>query len=203
MSEQSEPEGTASQSDTGDIASQIGKATRKLELRNPDEGLPLADRLVNQFVEIIGVAVLVTIVAVVFSNAFSRYALNYSFSWAEEVVQMSMPWLAMTGVFLSVRRGTMIRIDFFFEKIPERFQGLIAKLGFAVNVFVLTLMAWVSYDFVRLFGGDVALYVQIPTGWSTSALVFGAAGAAMAFLAEFYKEWRSRDRAAQNGETLS
>jgi TRAP-type C4-dicarboxylate transport system permease small subunit len=203
MSEQSEPEGSASQSYTGDIASQIGQATRKMELQNPDEGLPLGDRLVNQFVEIIGVTVLVTIVAVVFSNAFSRYALNYSFSWAEEVVQMSMPWLAMTGVFLSVRRGTMIRIDFFFEKIPERFQGIIAKLGFAINVSVLSLMAWVSFDFVRLFGGDVALYVQIPTGWSTSALVFGAAGAAMAFLAEFYREWRSRHRTAENGGTPS
>jgi len=199
MSEQSEPEGSASQSDTGDIASQIGQATRRMELQNPDEGLPLGDRLVNQFVEIIGVAVLVTIVAVVFSNAFSRYAFNYSFSWAEEIVQMSMPWLAMTGVFLSVRRGTMIRIDFFFEKIPERFQGIIAQLGFAINIFVLSLMAWVSYDFVRLFGGDVALYVQIPTGWSTSALVFGAAGAAMAFLAEFYKEWRSRNNDSHGG----
>jgi len=199
MSEQSEPEGSASQSDTGDIASQIGQATRRMELQNPDEGLPLGDRLVNQFVEIIGVAVLVTLVAVVFSNAFSRYAFNYSFSWAEEIVQMSMPWLAMTGVFLSVRRGTMIRIDFFFEKIPERFQGIIAQLGFAINIFVLSLMAWVSYDFVRLFGGDVALYVQIPTGWSTSALVFGAAGAAMAFLAEFYKEWRSRNNDSHGG----
>lgn len=199
MSGQSEAEETASQSGTGDIAGQIGEATRRMELQNPDEGLPLGDRIVNQIVEIIGVMVLVTIVAVVFSNAFSRYAFNYSFSWAEEIVQMSMPWLAMTGVFLSVRRGTMIRIDFFFEKIPERFQGIIAKLGFAINVFVLSLMAWVSFDFVRLFGGDVALYVQIPTGWSTSALVFGAGGAAMAFLAEFYKEWRSRHHGAANG----
>lgn len=199
MSEQSERAGNPDHPAAGGLAEQIEAATRKMELVDPDEGLPLADRLVNQMVEIVGVTVLVTIVAVVFSNAFSRYVLNYSFSWAEEIVQMSMPWLAMTGVFLSVRRGTMIRIDFFFEKIPTRFQGIVAKLGFAVNVSVLLLMAWVSLDFVRLFGGDVALYVQIPTGWSTSALVFGSAGAAMAFLAEFYKEWRSRSTSSDEG----
>lgn len=199
MSEQSEPADASNDPDSGEIADKIEEATRRLELRDPDEGQSLADRIVNQIVEIVGVTVLVAIVAVVFSNAVSRYALNYSFSWAEEMVQMSMPWLAMTGVFLSVRRGTMIRIDFFFEKIPARFQGAVAKLGYAVNVFVLSLMAWVSLDFVRLFGGDVALYVQIPTGWSTSALVFGAAGAAMAYLAEIFREWRSRDRAASGG----
>lgn len=207
MSEQTEPENAGNTAtddpDTGDIAGQIEEVTRKMELRDPDEGQPLADRIINRIVEIIGVTVLVAIVAVVFGNAFSRYALNYSFSWAEEMVQMSMPWLAMTGVFLSVRRGTMIRVDFFFEKIPERYQSAVARFGYAVNIGVLLLMAWVSYDFVRLFGGDVALYVQIPTGISTSALVFGAAGAAMAYVAEFYKEWHQRHHAGTNGGPLS
>lgn len=176
----------------GDIADKIEAATRKLELQNPDEGLPLGDRIVNSIVEIVGVTVLSSIVLVVFLNAVSRYAFGYSFSWAEEFVQMSMPWLAMTGVFLSVRRGTMIRIDFFFDMIPARYQGLVAKAGYALNVGVLLAMAWVSLDFVKLFGGDVALYVAVPVGWSTSALVWGAAGAAMAYLAEYYKEWRAR-----------
>lgn len=199
MSEQPGPPGPTAASADGDIAGHIEEATRRMELRDPDTGLPLLDRIVNRIVEIVGVTVLVAIVAVVFSNAVSRYALNYSFSWAEEMVQMAMPWLAMTGVFLSVRRGTMIRIDFFFGKIPLRWQGAVARFGYAVNVGVLLLMALVSLDFVRLFGGDVALYVQIPTGWSTSALVFGSAGAAMAYLAEFYREWRYRNRGEGHG----
>lgn len=175
------------------LAGKIEAATRKMELQNPDEGLPLGDRIVNNLVEVVGVTVLASIVLVVFANAVSRYAFANSFSWAEEFVQMSLPWLAMTGVFLSVRRGTMIRIDFFFEKIPPRYQGFVAKCGYAVNIGVLLAMAWVSFDFVRLFGGDVALYVAIPVGWSTSALVWGAAGAAMAYTAEFFREWRRRD----------
>ena len=185
-----------------DIAGQIEHATRRMELRDPDEGLPFADRLVNRVVEIAGVIALVSIVGIVFSNASSRYLFGISFSWAEEMVQMIMAWLAMTGVFLSVRRGTMIRIDFFYEKIPARYRGIVANSGYVLNIAVLLTMAWVSLDFVRLFGGDVALYVQIPTGWSTSALVFGALGAAMAYAAEFYKEWRTRnDRDDAGGST--
>lgn len=182
-----------------DLAGKIEVATRKRELQNPDEGLPLGDRIVNNFVEVVGITVLSAIVLVVFANAVSRYAFASSFSWAEEFVQMAMPWLAMSGVFLSVRRGTMIRIDFFFEKIPPRYQGIVAKCGYAVNIGVLLAMAWVSFDFVRLFGGDVALYVAVPVGWSTSALVWGAAGAAMAYMAEFFNEWRRRGNSPGNG----
>lgn len=184
---------TSTENDGEDLASKIDAATRKMELQNPDHGLPLGGRIVNNIVEVAGVTVLSAIVLVVFANAVSRYAFANSFSWAEEFVQMALPWLAMTGVFLSVRRGTMIRIDFFFEKIPPRYQGAVAKCGYAVNIAVLFAMAWVSFDFVRLFGGDVALYVAIPVGWSTSALVWGAAGAAMAYMAEFFNEWHRRD----------
>jgi TRAP-type C4-dicarboxylate transport system permease small subunit len=180
--------------DSERLAEQIGEASRHMELRDPDEGLSPTDRIVNRIVEIVGVSVLVAIVLVIFVNAVSRYAFNYSFIWAEEMVQMAMPWLAMTGVFLSVRRGTMIRIEFFFDQIPERFRGLIANLGYGLCIAVLLFMGWISLDFVRLFGGDVALYVEVATGWSTSALVFGSVGAAMAFAAEFYREWRVRGR---------
>lgn len=188
------PDTDASPAGSEDIASRIDETARRLELSDPDADLPLADRLINRVVEITGVSVLVIIVSVVFANATSRYLFNSGFSWAEELVQMGMPWLAMTGVFLSVRRGTMIRIDYFFEKIPARLQPAVAYAGYGVNVAVLAMMAYVSFDFVRLFGGDVALYVQVPMGVSTSALVFGAAGAAMAYAAEFWREWRLRNR---------
>ena len=175
------------------LSAKIDAANRKLELLDPDEGKGFVDKCVNRMVEAVGVSVLVMIVIVIFANAFSRYALNYSFSWAEELVQMSMPWLAMTGVFLSVRRGTMIKIDYFFEKIPARYQATIAYFGYTLNILVLLVMAIVSLEFVFLFGGDEALYVSVPTGFSTSALVWGMAGAAMAYSAEFFRVWRDRN----------
>ena len=181
------------------LSEKIEEATKKLELTDPDADAGLLDKFINRLVEAVGVSVLVMIVVVIFANAFSRYALNYSFSWAEELVQMSMPWLAMTGVFLSVRRGTMIKIDYFFEKIPERYQPAIAYFGYALNILILLSMAIVSLEFVFLFGGDEALYVGLPTGFSTSALVWGMAGAAMAYFAEFFRVWRHKHSSKRLG----
>ncbi len=174
------------------VAAQIDSTARRLELADPDSGLGSLDRMINRTVEAIGILALSSIVVVVFLNASSRYLLNSSFSWAEEMVQMTMPWLAMAGVFLSVRRGTVIRIEFFFEKMPRWVQRIVARAGLVFNCAVLATMAYVSFDFVRLFGGDRALYVGLPMGVSTSALVFGAAGAAMAYAAAFVAEFHRR-----------
>ena len=101
-----------------DLAARVGDATRRLELEDPDQGLPLAERVINRAVEILGVGLLAGILGIIFTNAVTRYALNYSLIWGEEVVIGLVPWLAMTGLFLSVRRRQMIRIDFFLERFP-------------------------------------------------------------------------------------
>ncbi|MBO6756889.1 MAG: TRAP transporter small permease [Roseibium sp.] len=167
------------------LAEKIDRSSRSLELADPDKGLGKLGRTINQIVEAIGVLALLTIVSVVFANAAARYLLNFSFTWAEELVQMTIPWLAMSGVFLSVRRGTMIRIDYFFEKMPGRLRRFVAHTGLIFNCLVLAMMAFVTFEFVSIFGGDKTLYVGLPTGAATSALVFGAAGAAMAYAAAF------------------
>ncbi len=172
------------------VAEQIDRTARQMELADPDENLGRLDRIINRIVEAIGVLALSSIVLVVFTNASSRYLMNHSFTWAEEMVQMTMPWLAMSGVFLSMRRGTVIQIDFFFEKLPIWMRPVLARAGLAFNCIVLATLAYVSYDFVRLFGGDKTLYVGLPTGFSTSALMFGAAGVAMAYAAAFVGTFR-------------
>lgn len=190
-----------SKSDTPAVAEQIDQSSRKLELADPDLGLGRIDRYINRFVEAIGVVALASIVFVVFINASSRYLMNSSFPWAEEMVQMTIPWLAMSGVFLSVRRGTVIRIDFFYEKMPAWLRPFVAKTGLAFNCLVLATLAYVSFDFVRLFGGDRTLYVGLPTGVSTSALMFGAAGVAMAYAAAFVRAF-GHGAASKKGDQI-
>ncbi len=174
------------------LGDQISEAGRQLELQDPDRGLPPFGRWINRAVEVLGALVLCAIVGIVFSNAVARYIFNVSFLWAEELVLLLVPWLAMTGVFLSVRRGTMIRIDYFFGRMPKAWRLPISAFGYLVNVAVLVFMGWVSLDFLKLFGGDVSVYLNVRTGWSTSALAFGAFGAALAFLVAFHQEWRRR-----------
>ena len=176
------------------LAGRIAEASKRQELKDPDEGLGRLGRAVNRVAEIIGVACLGAIAAVIFANAVGRYAFGVSLIWAEEFVLLLVPWLAMTGVFLSVRRGTMIRIDFFFGKLPRRVRRPLGPLGHLFSAAVLTFLAGISIQYVLLFGGDRALYLEIPRGWSSAALVAGGAASAVAFLVVLVREWRGGRR---------
>ena len=176
------------------LSEQIGEATRNQELLDPDRGLPALDRAVNKVVEIIGASVLCTIVGTIFVNAVSRYAFNYSFNWVEELVIYLTPWLAVTGLFLAVRRGTMIRIEYFYEKFSPEIKRSIGLLGNIISVGILLFLGGISYHYVTLFGGDLTVHMRFFKGFSTGALMVGGFGAALAFLVILVRESRRANR---------
>ena len=180
--------------DAAQLAEQVAEATRRQELADPDRGLPFLDRAVNRFVELIGGGVLCTIVGTIFVNAVSRYAFNYSFNWVEELVIYLTPWLAMTGLFLAIRRGTMIRIDYFYEKFAPEIRRPIALLGNVVSVGMLSFLGGISFYYVTLFGGDLTVHMRFFKGFSTGALMVGGFGAALAFLVILVREARRGNR---------
>lgn len=172
------------------LADRIGEASRNLELGDPDVGLSRIERAINLAAEILGVGALVTIVVVIFLNAAGRYLLNTSLIWAEELVLLLVPWLAMTGMFLAVRRGTMIRIDFFYERMPWTFRAPLGPLGHLLCTAVLVFLAVVSTDYLLLFGADRTPYLDLPKGISSASFVVGGVAAGVAFLVALYKEGR-------------
>ncbi len=176
------------------LSEQIAEATRSRELADPDRGLPVLDRAVNKVAEIIGGGVLCTIVGTIFVNAVSRYAFNYSFNWVEELVIYLTPWLAMTGLFLAIRRGTMIRIEYFYEKFSPAIRRPIALLGNVVSVGILLFLGGISFNYVTLFGSDLTVHMRFFKGFSTGALMVGGFGAALAFLVILVREARRGNR---------
>lgn len=176
------------------VSEQIAEATRGQELADPDQDLPFLGRTVNKVVEIIGATVLCTIVGTIFVNAVSRYAFNYSFNWVEELVIYLMPWLAVTGLFLAIRRGTMIRIDYFYEKFSPAIRRPIGLLGNIVSVGILLFLGGISFQYVTLFGSDLTVHMRFFKGFSTGALMVGGFGAALAFLAVLVREARRGSR---------
>lgn len=171
-----------------DLAEQIDNASRQQELADPDAGLGPIDRTINRVVEVIGVVAMLTIVVTIFVNAVGRYAFNAHLLWAEELVLLMLPWLAMTGTFLAIRRGTMIRIDFFFERLPLRLHRPLAVTGYLLCAAMMCFLGVISVEFVKLFGADTSPYLDIATGWSTAALAIGGFAAAAAFLALLLRE---------------
>lgn len=175
-----------------DLGARMGAATKAAELSDPDVGASAIDRAINRFAEVLGVIVLVTLIALVFSNAVGRYLGGYMIIWADEIVISLMPWLGMIGMFLSIRRRQVIRISYVVDKFPPRLGKAVLLFADVMSAAVFLYFAVISFQYVGLFGADKTIYLRIPTGWFSSALVIGAGAAAFAYFAHFIRDARRR-----------
>lgn len=175
-----------------DLAAQVDRAVQAQDLTDLDAGLGPFDRAVNRTVEVLGVGVLATILALVFLNAVGRYSGQFILIWGDEMVISLLPWLGMLGMFLSIRRRQIIRIDFFVEKLPSplRIATTFCITLLAAATFVY--LAVISFEYVQFFGNDRTIYLQIRKGWFMAALVIGPALAAIAYLLLAWAQVRRR-----------
>lgn len=178
--------------ETEDLAEQVNRAVQAAELTDMDAGLGPFDRAVNKIVEVLGVAVLASILAIVFLNALGRYTGSFILIWGDEMVISMLPWLGMLGMFLSIRRRQIIRIDFFVEKLPGPLR---TALNFSAALFsaaAFIYLAMISFDYVKIFGNDRTIYLDLRKGWFMAAFVIGPALAAAAYLLAAWEQARRR-----------
>ena len=164
------------------LAREVEAAQRELELADPDAGLSRFDRIVNRTAEAFGVFLLAVLTGLIFINASARYAFSHSFIWGDELVIAMIPWLAMAGLFLAVRRRNVIRIDFFVDKFSARPRRLFRLLADLLSAAMFAYLGYVSIEYVQLFGGDQLTYMRWPTGVFSASFVIGPLLAALAYL---------------------
>jgi TRAP-type C4-dicarboxylate transport system permease small subunit len=184
--------------ETDELAALVEQATREIELQDPDAGASRFDRIVNRTAELFGVLLLAVLTGLVFLNASTRYLFKHSFIWGDELIIAIIPWVAMSGLFLAVRRRNVIRIDFFVDKFWPGPRKVLRLAGELLSAVMFVYLAWVSIEYVQLFGGDELVYLRWPTGLFSSSFVIGPLFAALAYLVTFWREARG-DAEAANG----
>ena len=187
MKKESLEDSAAAREDEQSLAKKISQVGRWQELSNPDQGLPFADRVVNKIAEVLGVLVLGSIVGIVFCNACMRYLLNTSIIWAEEVVINIIPWLAVIGLFLAIRRKTVIRIDYFFEKLPAYIKRPVNILSQILCAAIFAYVSYLGFQHFKVFGSDTTPYLGLPVGIFTISIFIGGVFASIAFILEMRK----------------
>lgn len=192
-----------------DIATAISSASINAELASLDNvAETTVDKWINGIVEFLGVIVLIGITLLVFANALLRYTFNSGIIWADEVVIAMVPWLAMLGMFLSVRRREIIRIGFVLDRLTPGVRRLFLVFTELASTVAFGYLAIVSFSYLSLFGADRSVYLSLSKGWFTSAMVIGAGIVCLAFLAEAISHVRRSDgagarvvRSADGGES--
>ena len=112
------------------------------------------------------ILLLAAMAVLVFANVISRYLLNFSWIWIEELTRYMMVWVGFLGSGLVLRLGAHIAVDVLQEALPRRAaQALRALIVLALGA-TFAAMTWLGVRYAHF-----AWEQETPAmNWSTGAI---------------------------------
>ena len=105
----------------------------------------------------------------VFLQFFTRYVLNDSFAWTEEIATYCLVAIVFIGAAMCVRLGRHIHVDFLFRYLPTGLARAIATAIDVIRTLFFAYGAYLVWQFMSLIEGETMTTVNLPKN-----LVYGA-----------------------------
>jgi TRAP-type C4-dicarboxylate transport system permease small subunit len=135
----------------------------------------------------VGLILLWVLAGLVFTQFFSRYALNDSVAWTEEVARYLLIVITFIGSAGAVRRGTHIRVEALEMALPLFLRRWLWALQDALRLGFWAFGAWISVDLADRMGVMPMDSLQASLAWVYWPVAFGFA---MMTYREAYWVWR-------------
>jgi TRAP-type C4-dicarboxylate transport system permease small subunit len=96
------------------------------------------------------------------TQVFSRYLLNHSLFWSEEVGRMCLVWISFLGASAVYKRGGHIGIHFLVQRLPHRARRILAILLLLLSFIFFAVMILFGFSFVAFTAGQKTAALGIP-----------------------------------------
>lgn len=106
---------------------------------------------------------------IVFLQFFTRYILNSSLSWTEEIAQYLLMVVTFTGSAMAARRGTHIAVEFLLDKLPAGARRLAHAVVSAVTVAFFAVATFLCWQVAQAMRFQPMISVE----WPLSVVYFG------------------------------
>ena len=126
--------------------------------------------------------------AVIFLQFFTRYALNDSASWTEEIARYLLICVTFIGAAIGVRKNNHIQVDFLYRILPAPLMRVMSVLVDIARISFLGYATWLTFQLLMRIGGQQMSVVNLPIGLVYSVVLVGFA----------LMTWRSIDVAIAN-----
>jgi TRAP-type C4-dicarboxylate transport system permease small subunit len=188
------PDTQSESSMTGDShPSQTGPATAPdggrihLDEEAEEEAISTAD---VQWDDIPAFILFWVLAAVVFIQFFTRYVLNSSLGWTEEIARYLLIGVAFIGSVMVTRKGSHIAIEIFYLYMPRPLRRVLSTL---VDVILVGVYGWFAWLASELAGRTHSMMVSIdlPKSIIYWTVAVGFAGMAIYQLVQTVSHLRS------------
>lgn len=113
--------------------------------------------------------------ATVFYQFFTRYVLNNSASWTEEIARYFLIAVVFTGAAIGVAKNNHIQVDFFFRFMPSWMSRVMTTLVDILRVAFFVAATFLTWQMMQKLGSYKMTIVDLPMN-----LVYGVVMAGFA-----------------------
>jgi TRAP-type transport system small permease protein len=110
---------------------------------------------------------------VIFHQFFTRYALNDSAAWTEEIARYLLICTVFVGAAIGVRKNNHVQVDFFYRILPRRLMRVMSTLVDLFRIAFLGYAAWLTWLLLGRIGSQRMSIVDWPIGLVYSVVLFG------------------------------
>ena len=123
----------------------------KIEVEEDDSEIDLKDISKEDYIIL---AIFWLLAFVVFLQFFTRYVLNNSLGWTEEIARFMLIALTFTGSIMAARKNSHIAVEFLYRYVPRSLRRV---AQFAIDGLATVFFAGMTYLTVQLAGAHIAI----------------------------------------------
>lgn len=98
----------------------------------------------------------------VFLQFFTRYVLNNSLSWTEEIAQYVLITLTFVGASLAARKRTHIVVEMLYLTLPPRVGMWLSRAVDVISIGFYGFSAWLSYKVMLIMHHQPMIIIPAP-----------------------------------------
>ena len=112
----------------------------------------------------VALAIFWALALVIFYQFFTRYALNDSASWTEEIARYLLIATAFVGAAINVRKNNHIQVDFLYRLLPKAVGRVLATVVDVLRIAFLGYCVWLTIALTMKIGSSRMAIVDLPMG---------------------------------------
>jgi TRAP-type C4-dicarboxylate transport system permease small subunit len=120
-----------------------------------------------------------TLGATVFYQFFTRYALNDSASWTEEIARYLLIGVVFVGATIGVAKDNHIQVDLLYRYLPSAVARVMATLVDLLRVGFFASMAVFTAEMMQKMGNYQMTIIDLPMNIVYGVVLFGFAAMAL------------------------
>src|SRR4051794_18371615 len=126
---------------------------------------------------------------IVFLQFFTRYVLNDSLSWTEEIARYGLMWIVFIGGIMVTRRNTHIAVELLSNVMkPGLVRSTLLALVDLIKLGFLGLLAWFAWTITERMGLQRMTVFDLPMSYVYAGVAFGCLGM---FVRQAINVWRN------------